>query len=75
MSELVRDTIAARAAVDREAAARTTPAPDDVREAATALLADLWLAAAEHGVTAADLAAVTSLPAAALDAVTARARR
>lgn len=67
MPDLVRDPIAARARIDQAAEGHQVPA--EALDAAAALLADLWLAAAAHGVSADALAAVTSLPTAALDAV------
>lgn len=65
-----------RERVEREAAARHgEPASAQQRARAVALAVDLVQAAGRHGVTLDDLAAVTSVPAAALDAVRASDRR
>jgi hypothetical protein len=54
----------------REASGRlATPTPATALTAAQRLLQEWWDAALRHGVTPADLDAVTDLPAAALDAV------
>lgn len=64
----------ARTRVDRAADDLAVPVPEAERAAAAELLRDLYAAAARHGVTPDDLAAVGSLPATAVSAVQLRRR-
>ena len=64
----------ARSRVDRAADSLAVPVPEADRTAAVELLVDLYAAAARHGITPDDLAAVGSLPSTAVSAVLSRRR-
>lgn len=64
----------ARTRVDRAADSLAVPVPEADRAAAAELLADLYAAAARHGITPDDLPAVGSLPSTAVSAVRLRRR-
>ncbi len=65
--------LAARTKID--ACPTLTPVSSDLRDAAAALLAELFTVGLRHGITPADWAAVAALPTSCLDACRARQAR